>query len=83
MRKSISKQKRFDTTPIDQVKLNLDCRDEIIPVLRGLQQIYSNPILRNKILDLVAESVNRGSCKDRGRGACQQLQPLTSPGKDQ
>ncbi|MDP7303565.1 MAG: ISNCY family transposase [Pirellulaceae bacterium] len=67
MRRPISEQKRFDTTPIDEVKLNLDCRDEIIPVLRGLQQIYSDPILRNKILDLVAEDVNRGSRKDLGR----------------
>ncbi len=67
MRRPISDQQRFDTTPIDLVKLNLDCRDEIIPVLRGLQQIYVDPILRNKILDLVAESVNRGSRKDRGR----------------
>ena len=67
MRRPISEQKRFDTTPIDEVKLNLDCRDEIIPVLRGMQQIYVDPILRNKILDLVAEDVNRGSSKDRGR----------------
>ena len=67
MRRPISDQQRFDTTPIDLVKLNLDCRDEIIPVLRGLQQIYADPILRNKILDLVAEDVNRGSRKDRGR----------------
>ncbi len=67
MRRPISEQKRFDTTPIDEVKLNLDFRDEIIPVLRGMQQIYVDPILRNKILDLVAEDVNRGSSKDRGR----------------
>ena len=67
MRKPISDQQRFDTTPIDEVKLNLDCRDEIIPVLQGLKQIYADPILRNKILDLVAGDVNRGSSKDRGR----------------
>lgn len=67
MRKGISKQTRFDCTPVEEVKLNLNCRDEMIPILRGLQQIYSNPILRNKILDLVAEAVNRGSRKDLGR----------------
>ena len=64
MRRPISDQKRFDTTPIDEVKLNLDCRDEIILVLRGVQQIYANPILRNKILDLVAGDVNRAVCHD-------------------
>jgi len=67
MRKGISKQTRFDCAPVDNVKLNLNCRDEIIPVLRGLQLIYSNAILRNKILDLVAEAVNGETRKDCGR----------------
>ena len=67
MRKGISKQTRFDCTPVEEVKLNLNCRDEIIPVLRGLQHIYSNPILRNEILNLVAEAVNGKTRKDCGR----------------
>jgi IS5 family transposase len=67
MRKGISKQIRFDCRAVENVKLNLNCRDEIIPVLRGLQHVYSNPILRNKILDLVAESVNGQTRKDCGR----------------
>ena len=67
MRKGISKQTRFDCETVVNVKLNLDCRDEIIPVLRGLQHIYSDPILRNKILDLVAEAVNSETRKDCGR----------------
>jgi hypothetical protein len=41
MRKGYSKQRRLDSVPIDQVELNLDCRDSIIPVLRVLQQVYS------------------------------------------
>jgi len=67
MRKGISKQTRLDCTTVENVKLNLDCRDEIIPVLRGLQQIYSDPILRNEILNLVAEAVNGETRKDCGR----------------
>jgi IS5 family transposase len=67
MRKGISKQTRFDCTPVEEVKLNLNCRDEIIPVLRGLQHIYSKPILRNMILNLVAEAVNGKTRKDCGR----------------
>ena len=67
MRKGISKQTRFDCTPVEEVNLNLNCRDEIIPVLRGLQHIYSDPILRNKILNLVAETVNGKTRKDCGR----------------
>lgn len=67
MRKGSSKQTRLDCTTVENVKLNLNCRDEIIPILRGLQQIYSDPILQNRILNLVAEDVNRQTRKDRGR----------------
>lgn len=37
MRKAVRTQQRLDCTPVKRVKLNLECRDEIIPVLRGLQ----------------------------------------------
>ena len=67
MRKSISMQTRFDCTTVENVKLNLNCRDEIIPILRGLQQIYSNRPLQKKILKLVAEDVNRETREDCGR----------------
>jgi len=42
MRKAYSKQRRLDSVPINQVELNLDCRDSIIPVLRALQHVYSD-----------------------------------------
>ena len=42
MRKAYSKQRQLDSVPIDQVELNLECRDSIIPVLRALQQVYSD-----------------------------------------
>ena len=45
----------------------LNCRDEIIPILRALQQVYSQPQLRDEILDLVAQDVNDSSRTDRGR----------------
>lgn len=67
MRKSTSMQTRFDCTTVENVKLNLNCRDEIIPILRGLQQIYSNRPLQKKILKLVAEDVNRETREDCGR----------------
>jgi len=59
MRKAFSRQRRLDCRGVAEVQLNLNCRDEIIPVLRALQQIYSRPELRDPILDLVAEGVNR------------------------
>jgi hypothetical protein len=60
-------QPRLDCPPIEQVKLNLNCRDEIIPILRALQHIYSDSKLRREILDLVGEDVNCGTSNEHGR----------------
>ena len=67
MRKAFAKQTRLDCRRVTQVKLNLNCRDEIIPILRGLQHVYSQPQLRDDILALVAEDVNEHARDDRGR----------------
>jgi IS5 family transposase len=67
MRKAFSEQGRLDFRGVSKVELNLNCRDEIIPVLRALQQIYSRPERRDPILDLVAEDVNQESRDDLGR----------------
>ena len=67
MRKPISTQTRFDCQTIPDVKLNLKCRDEIVPILRGLQHVYSQPQLRDEILDLVGQDVNEHSRNDCGR----------------
>jgi hypothetical protein len=67
MRKPFSPQTRFDCQIISEVKLNLNCRDEIVPILYGLQHIYSQPLLRDEILNLVKQDVNEHSRNDRGR----------------
>jgi hypothetical protein len=67
MRKSFSSQQRFDCRGVLGVQLNLECRDEIIPILAALQHIYSQPEMRDAILDLVAEDVNQDSRDDVGR----------------
>lgn len=67
MRKAFSGQQRLDCRGVLGVQLNLDCRDEIIPILRALQQIYSRPQLRQQILDLIARDVNQESRDDVGR----------------
>lgn len=67
MRKAFSEQGRLDCRPVAAVALNLNCRDEIIPVLRALQQIYSRPDLRDSILELMAADVNRDARDDVGR----------------
>jgi len=67
MRKAFSEQGRLDCQGVAGVRLNLNCRDEIIPVLRGLQHVYSQPQLRDQILELVRADVNRSAREDVGR----------------
>ena len=67
MRRGFSDQTRLDCQSIPDVQLNLNCRDEIIPILAGLRYVYSQPQLRNEILDLVAQDVNKDSRSDTGR----------------
>ena len=67
MRQALNPELRLGYAPIEQVELNVNCRDEIIPILRALQQIYSEPKLRQQILDPVAEDVNRASSSELGR----------------
>jgi IS5 family transposase len=47
--------------------LNYECRDEVIPVLAGLQHVYTCSVLRNKVVRLVAEDINEDSRRDVGR----------------
>ena len=67
MRKAMDRQQRLDGQPIVKVKLNLGCRDEIIPILMALQHIYGQPKLRDEILRAIAADVNRRSSRKRGR----------------
>jgi hypothetical protein len=58
---------RLDCLPIDEVILNLNCRDEIVPILRALQHVYGEVELRTKLLRLVGKDVNQGTSRKRGR----------------
>jgi len=67
MRLAYPEQPRLDCPAVDRVELNLNCRDEIVPILRALQHVYGNVQLRREIIDLVGKDVNRGSSRKRGR----------------
>ncbi len=67
MRKPYSNQRRLDIDAIENIELNLNCRDEMIPILRALQHIYQNPELRNQILRVIADDINAKSRRDIGR----------------
>ena len=67
MRKAFDRQQRLDRTVVDEVPLNAHCRDEIVPILRALQHLYSQPQVRDAILRKVAADVNWHSSRKRGR----------------
>lgn len=67
MRKAFDCQGRFDRQGILNLQLNLNCRDEIIPILRALQHIYSRPDVRKPILQAIEDDVNRVRSRKRGR----------------
>ena len=67
MRKSHEKQQRFASCPIHDLQLNLNCRDEIVPILAVLQHTFSQPKLRAKLCRLVANDLNPESRRDVGR----------------
>ena len=67
MRKAFDRQTRLDSQPVADVRLNLNCRDEIVPILQALQHIYSQPTLRDDILRAIARDVNHRSSRKRGR----------------
>jgi len=60
-------EERLDRLFIAQVNLNLNCRDEIIPILRALQHLYANVALRDELLELVGQDVNQRTSRRRGR----------------
>lgn len=60
-------EERLDCLPISEVSLNLDCRDEIIPILRALQHLYADAPLRRQLLALVGKDVNGNTNRRLGR----------------
>ena len=57
MRKAFCRQGRLDGSRVLDVTLNLNCRDEIIPVLRALQHVYATPQLRDEVLRRIEQDV--------------------------
>jgi transposase, IS5 family len=58
---------RLDCLPISEVKLNRECRDEIIPILRALQHVYGNAEVRSQLLRVVGNDINPDSSRKQGR----------------
>lgn len=67
MRVAFVPQLQLDCSPVLNIRLNTNCRDEIIPILTALQHIYAQPQLRDPILQRVANDVNGHTKADCGR----------------
>jgi transposase, IS5 family len=67
MRKSYQQQFRFGATTIAQLQLNFNCRDEIVPVLGALRQIYLDQALRHQVTTLVAADISEHTRRNTGR----------------
>jgi IS5 family transposase len=67
VRLAYQEQPRLDCPEVGEIELNLNCRDEIIPILRALQHVYEDPPLRRSILDLVGKDVSGGRSRKHGR----------------
>jgi hypothetical protein len=67
MRISHQDQLQLDATPIAHITLDVECRDPMIPILRGLQHLFSRPQIRDQALQLVADDVLQDADPDQGR----------------
>lgn len=67
MRKAFPPQRRLDCRAVSDVELNWNCRDEIIPILEALKHLYANASVRDEVLGLVAQDVNKETRDDCGR----------------
>lgn len=63
MRKRFEIQYELGATPIEELDIPLRSRDEMPPVLRALQYIYTTPELNNKVFDLLEKKVMAGKKK--------------------
>lgn len=60
-------EQRLDCLPISEVKLNLECRDEMIPILRALQHVYADAERRRELLARVGKDINGATSRKHGR----------------
>ncbi len=67
MRKRFEVQYELGATPVEKVQIPTKCRDEIPPVLRALQYIYTTPELNKQVFDILEEKITSGINTATGR----------------
>jgi transposase, IS5 family len=68
MRQRFDQQLNLGVHPIPEVKFPLKSRDELPPILRGLQYIFITPSLNEKVFALLEEKVCKGKKKTGRKG---------------
>lgn len=68
MRHRFQQQTTLGITPISEVKFPLRSRDELPPVLRGLQHIFVTPELNEKVFELLEKKIVKGKKKTGRKG---------------
>jgi IS5 family transposase len=67
MRTVKSPQLQLGGTLIENIKIDLNSRDDIPPLLLGLQHIYTNVELRHKVFEILEQNINSDTDNSTGR----------------
>lgn len=67
MRKVFEPQMTFGQTPIDQIKIDMRARDEIPKLLLGLQHIFCDKTLRQKVFEILETIIPEDIDSKNGR----------------
>lgn len=67
MRTVKNPQLQLGGTPIENIKINLKSRDDIPPLLLGLQHVYTNVELRDKVFAILEQNINADTDNNNGR----------------
>ncbi len=66
MRTVKNPQLQLGGTSIEKIKINLKSRDDIPPLLLGLQYVYTNIELRNKVFEILEQNIKPDTDNNNG-----------------
>ena len=67
MRQTHNPQLKFGETTISEINIDITTRDDIPPLLLGLQYIYTNTKIREQVFSVLEETISPDKSHDNGR----------------
>ena len=67
MRQTYNPQLKFGETPISEISIDLTTRDDIPPLLLGLQYIFINTEIREQVFSVLEETISQDKNHNNGR----------------